>query len=168
MNRSIAMMRPSFRKPIWRAPAVRARAADVGFLFAADPHHHGRVGFFESSAGMAIERAPGILLPNPPPLYSLMKMTCAGSTPTHRATPPTGRAHALRRAVKIQLAVLPVRHRAARFHRLMAGGLQEERFVEDQRGVLEPGLQIAVRPFSSGLSRRQLPAPAPSKSSAVH
>ena len=32
---------------------------------------------------------PGILLPNPPPVYSLIITTCAGGTPTQRATDAT-------------------------------------------------------------------------------
>ena len=45
--------------------------------------------FFASSAGMAIECAPGILLPKPPPVYSLTMTTLSGSVPVHFATDPT-------------------------------------------------------------------------------
>ena len=42
--------------------------------------------FFDSSAGIAIVCAPGILLPKPPPVYSLMTTTSVGFTPTQPAT----------------------------------------------------------------------------------
>ena len=49
----------------------------------------GALAFFESSAGMHMKIDPGILLPNPPPVYSLIITTCAGGTPTQRATDAT-------------------------------------------------------------------------------
>ena len=39
----------------------------------------GALAFFDSSAGMMAEMPPVILLPNPPPVYSLMKTTLSGS-----------------------------------------------------------------------------------------
>src|SRR5260221_12989744 len=102
----------------------------------------GAPAFFDSSAGITIETAPAPLLPNPPPQYSLIKTTFDASMPsqpasgsTVRATlwvDPERRAHgrprawidrardALGRPVQVHLAVLPVRHRATRFHRLWA------------------------------------------------
>ena len=49
----------------------------------------GAFAFFDSSTGMISEMAPVILLPNPPPVYSLMTTTLSGSMPTQRATPGT-------------------------------------------------------------------------------
>src|SRR5262249_10209299 len=49
----------------------------------------GALAFFESSAGMHIDTAPGILLPNPPPVYSLIITTWLAGTPTQRATDET-------------------------------------------------------------------------------
>ena len=49
----------------------------------------GALAFLESSAGIAIEMAPGILLPKPPPVYSLTITTSAGFTPAQRAKAPT-------------------------------------------------------------------------------
>ena len=37
----------------------------------------------------------------------------------------------------------------------MAGGLHDEGFVEDERGVLEAGVEIAVRPLLGRLAHRQ-------------
>ena len=45
----------------------------------------GALAFFESSAGIAIEMAPGILLPKPPPVYSLMNTTLSASMFNQRA-----------------------------------------------------------------------------------
>ncbi len=47
--------------------------------------------FFDSSAGIAIVCAPGILLPKPPPQYSLMITTSRCGTPTQPATVATVR-----------------------------------------------------------------------------
>ena len=66
-----------------------------------------------------------------------------------------GADHALRRSVEIEFAVLPVRHRAARLHRLMAGRLHDERFIDDDRGGFEPGIEIAIRPFVRRPAHRQ-------------
>jgi hypothetical protein len=57
--------------------------------------------------------------------------------------------------VEKQLAVLPVGHRAAGFHRLVAGGLHDEGFVDDHRRVLESRFEIAVRPFVRHLTHWQ-------------
>ena len=83
----------------------------------------GALAFFESSAGIAIEMAPGILLPKPPPVYSLMITTLSGVTPVQRATDATVCTVLCVEPCRIQLAVLPVGHRRPRFERLMAGRL---------------------------------------------
>jgi hypothetical protein len=46
----------------------------------------GALAFFDSSAGIDIVTVPPPLLPKPPPVYSLMRTTCAGSMPHQRAT----------------------------------------------------------------------------------
>src|SRR5439155_6193049 len=43
----------------------------------------------------------------------------------------------------------------ARLHWLMPRRLHDERFVDDDGGVLEAGVEIAVRPFFGGLAHRQ-------------
>ena len=48
--------------------------------------------FFDSSAGIAIECAPGILLPKPPPVNSLMSTSSSGLMPTQPAIDATVRA----------------------------------------------------------------------------
>ena len=100
----------------------------------------------ESSAGMISEIAPVILLPNPPPVYSLMKTTLSGSMFSQRAIAGTVWIGALRTGVNIHLAVLPVRHRAAGFQALMAGVGRDERFIQDEGGILEACVDIAEGP----------------------
>jgi hypothetical protein len=90
MKKSTAVMRPSLRTPI------RTRAASAG---RARPKKYsssrltriitGCPVFLASNAGIAIVCVPGILLPKPPPVYSLMMTTACGSTPTHPATDST-------------------------------------------------------------------------------
>ena len=48
--------------------------------------------FFDITAGIAMVCAPGILLPKPPPQYSLMRTTSSGLMPTQPATDDTVRA----------------------------------------------------------------------------
>ena len=87
---SIAVMRPSLRKPIFtrammpgRARPMKCSSSRVMRIIT------GAFAFFESSAGIAIEMAPGILLPKPPPVYSLMITTLSGVMPVQRATEAT-------------------------------------------------------------------------------
>ena len=49
----------------------------------------GALAFFDRSAGMIIETPPVTLLPNPPPVYSLMNTILSGSRCSHRATAGT-------------------------------------------------------------------------------
>jgi hypothetical protein len=51
----------------------------------------GAFAFFESSAATAVNTEDDPLLPKPPPVYSLMITTLAGSMPTQRATALTVR-----------------------------------------------------------------------------
>ncbi len=86
MNISSARIRPSLEKPIFIRPCKLGRARPMKcLLFAADAHHHRRVGFLDSNAGMIMETPPVILLPNPPPVYSLMKTILSRSMFIHLA-----------------------------------------------------------------------------------
>ena len=58
---------------------------------------------------------------------------------------------ALGRQVNEQLAVLPVRHRRATLEALMAGIRRRKRLVENERRLLEAGLDVAVRPGCIGV-----------------
>src|SRR4051812_46246287 len=56
----------------------------------------------------------------------------------------------------VQLAVLPVSQRTTRLEGLMACIRGDEGLVENQRSVLETGLEITVRPLVRSLAHRQL------------
>ena len=120
----------------------------------------GAFAFFDRSAGIAMLYEPGILLPKPPPVYSLMStiLSCAsaGGIPTPRATAATVCTVLCVRAVHVQLAVLPVGHRRPRLERLMARRLRDERFVEDQIRGLHDRVDVAERPLVGGLAHWQL------------
>ena len=96
-----------------------------------------------------------ILLPNPPPVYSLMKTTLSGIN----VQPARDRGHglrgALRAGVNVDLAVLPVGQGTAGFQGLMAGVGRNECLVENERGILEAGIEIAVGPFVGRLAHGQ-------------
>ena len=87
---SIARILPSLRKPTLvrermpgRARPMKCSSSRVMRIIT------GAFAFFESSAGIAIETAPGILLPKPPPVYSLTITTLSGVSPVQRATDAT-------------------------------------------------------------------------------
>ena len=76
---STAVMRPSLVKPAFtraitpgRARPMKCSSSRVMRIIT------GAFAFFESSAGMAMKIDPGILLPNPPPVYSLIMTTWFG------------------------------------------------------------------------------------------
>ena len=116
----------------------------------------GALAFFARSTGITSEIAPVILLPNPPPVYSLTTTTSSGGTPTQRDDAEHGLRGALRARVDVNLPVLPVRHRRPGLERLVAGVGRDEGFVEHERGFLEASLEVAVRPgFRCALHHRQ-------------
>ncbi len=90
------------------------------------------------------------MLPKPPPQYSLMITTSALRNADPAGDRRDGSRQALRRAVQIQFAVLPVRHRRARFERLMDRVLLIRNVFDDEVRFLEAGVDIAPhRGFAS-------------------
>ena len=138
------MAKPAFTRP-WTRRGERPRGCAL-------PHGEIRIStgvlvFFDSRAGIDAQISLVILLPKPPPVYIADDHDVAridadplghGRDRLHRA---------LRRAVHIELAVLPVGHRAPRLERLVAHVGCDEGFVEHQRGVLESAIDVAVRPL---------------------
>ena len=131
-------------------------AADEVLVLAGDAHHHRRVGLFreqrrnrhrDGARNLAAEAAAR-------ELGNHHDLVGRDAGPARKRRDRLHRA--LRRAVQVALAVLPVRHRRARFERLVAGGLGHEGFVEDERGLLEPVFNVAVGPLVSGFTERQL------------
>ena len=96
---------------------------------------------------MTSEIAPVILLPNPPPVYSLTTTTFSGRDADPSRDAEDGLSGALRAGVDVDLAVLPVRHHGPGLQRLVAGVGRDERFVEHERGILEARLEVTVRPL---------------------
>ena len=109
---------------------VGAGAADVAFFLAADAHHHRRVrllreqrrnGHRHRAAALAAESAAGVLADQ----HDVLRLDADPSR--HRVD---GADDALGGAVQVELAVLPERHRAARFHRMVPGGGHDEGFID--------------------------------------
>jgi hypothetical protein len=89
-NMSMAVMRPSLVKPTFTRPRTPGRARPMYCSSSLVTRIiTGALAFFDSNTGITSEIAPVILLPKPPPVYSLMTTTLAGSMPTHRETPST-------------------------------------------------------------------------------
>ena len=77
--------------------------------------------------------------------------------------------NALGGAVQEQLAVLPVRHRAARFKRVMTGGLHDKGLVEHQRRLFKARVEIAEGPLPQAACLSAAgPSRAAAKSASVH
>src|SRR2546425_5245571 len=132
------------------------RAADEVLFLARDAHHHRCVRFLRQQGrnrhedrprNLAAEAASGVLADD----VHLVRLN-AGPARNRRDRLD----RALRRAVEIQLAVLPVRHRRARFEGLMARRLRHEGFVHHEAGFLEAFLDVAEPPFVCRLAERQL------------
>jgi hypothetical protein len=134
----------------------RALTADVVLFLPADPHHHRHAGLLrqqrrdrhgDRAGTLAAESAAAVLAHE----YDVRRIDAqpAGER-IERAD------DALRRPVQIELAVLPVRHGAARLHRLVRRRLHDERFVDDERGLPEARIQIAECPGIGHGPHRQL------------
>ena len=76
VNMSIAVIRPSLEKPIFMRPSRLGRARPMACSSSRLMRIiTGAPSFLDSSAGMIIVSPPVILLPKPPPVYSLMNTT---------------------------------------------------------------------------------------------
>ena len=117
----------------------------------------GAFAFFDSSAGIVHDTAPVALLPKPPPVYSADEHDVGRLEPHPARDRRHGLHRALRAGVHVQLAVAPVGQRRARLQRVVLVVGDRERLVEHERRVLEPGFDIAVRPFHLRLAHRHPP-----------
>ena len=85
-------MRPSLRKPIFTRECIAGRARPMQVSSSRVMRIiTGALAFFDSRAATAVNTEDDPLLPKPPPVYSLMITTLAGSMPTQRATALTVR-----------------------------------------------------------------------------
>jgi uncharacterized protein len=140
-------MRPSLEKPTLRpAQDARPRAADEGLFLAADAHHHRGIGLLreqrrndqrDAARDLAAESAARIFADED-------DLTAVDIQPTGDGRHCLDRA--LRAGVHVDLPVLPIRHRTARLERLVAGVRRNEGLIEDQRGLLETRVNVAIRP----------------------
>ncbi len=79
-------MRPSFEKPTFIRPSRLGRARPINVSSSRVMRIiTGALAFFDKSAGITSDTPPVILLPNPPPVYSLTKTTLLASMFSHRA-----------------------------------------------------------------------------------
>ena len=76
---SIAVIRPSFLKPTFTRDRIPGRARPMKCSSSRVIRIiTGAFAFFDRRAGMAMKIDPGILLPKPPPVYSLIITTWLG------------------------------------------------------------------------------------------
>jgi hypothetical protein len=139
---------------------IRARAADVALFLPADAHHHRRIRLLREHGGnchrhgacaLAAETAAGVFA-------NQDDVRRGDADPARNAGNRGG--HTLCGPMEIQLAVLPIRHRAARFHRVVTRGLHDEGFVENVIGLGETAFEIAEGPFLERATHRQTTAAA--------
>ena len=125
----------------------------------------GALAFFDSSAATAVKTDDEPLLPKPPPVYSLM-MTTFGRIDADPARHGADRPHrALRRAVHVELAVLPVGHRGPRFERLVAGVRPTKVSSRTRSACLNPASRSPTVHSSVCLPSGSWPSSAAAKSS---
>ena len=83
---SSAVTLPSFEKPTFILPIRLGRARPINVSSSRLIRIiTGALTFFESSAGITSVTPPVILLPKPPPVYSLIRTTLPGSMFNHLA-----------------------------------------------------------------------------------
>ena len=112
---SNAVIPSPLAKPTLVRDRMRPGAADEVLFFAADTHHHRRVELFGSKAGITMVRPPVILLPKPPPVYSLMKTILSSS-------------------------VLIIQHTIACFENVLCVPVQRKSLPFSQRAMVVPRL----------------------------
>ena len=160
------LVEADFRRPCsaGRAPPMECSSSRVMRIIT------GALAFFDSSAGIAIVIVPGRLAAEAAAGVLADEDDVLGldADPARDRRRPSARCSACEQCM-IQLAVLPVRHRRAR-SRASDGWCSgvDESLVEDERRVLEPGLEIAVRPLVRRLPIGSLPSSDSAKSSSVH
>ena len=124
-------------------------------FLAAHPHHHRRIRFLrEEHRDDQRDRARD-LAAEPPAGVFADDDDVRGIDADPPGHPEDGLGRALSARVHVDLAVLPVRHHRPGLQRLMAGVWRDERFVENERCILEARVEVAVRPLLGRLAHRQ-------------
>ena len=120
------------------------RAADVGLLFAGDPHHHRAAIELLREQGRDRHRLRARDLAAEPAARVLADDDDVARRDANPARDRRhGARHALRGAVQVKFAVLPVGHRRPRFERLVRGRLLIGRVFDDDGRLGEALLDIA-------------------------
>ena len=132
-----------------------ARPADVRLLVAVDPQHHRTPGLPRHDRGHVVDGRPGDLAAEPAPAVLRHKHDIGLVHAETVGQPRVGARRALGGGVQIELAVLPVRHDAARLHRMMGQRLVQQRLLEHQIRVHEAVLDFTDVPFHLRLAHRQ-------------
>ena len=134
---------------------VRTAPADKMLFFAGDAHHDWCASLFREQCRDRHRNRPTALAAEPTAAV-FGNENQIGRLDCHPVGDVVDRANdALRRCVDMQLAVEPVRHRAARLHWLMRGGLHDEGLIEHERRVFECRVEIAELPFLGRFAHRQ-------------
>ena len=130
-------------------------AADVVLFLAADAHHHRRIRLPGQQRWNRHRHRPGPFAAE----AAADVFADDHDVPGIHADPRGERIdcpnEALGRAVQVQLAVLPIGHRRAAFHRLVCGGLHDKRLVDDRGRFGEARVEVTVDPLVGRLAHRQ-------------
>ncbi len=153
---SNAVILPSLRESDLH-PALEAGTCppDEMFFLPADAHHHRCIGFFRQqcrdnredvTSGFAAESASGVLADEHNLVGVHIQPASQAGQSLHRA---------LSAHVDEYLAVLPICQSGARFESLMAAVRRREGFIQNQCGVLETSVNIAIGPLVWRFAHRQ-------------
>src|SRR5439155_7551391 len=148
---------PSFLRKTGFHPALKTGpgSPDESFLFATDAHHYRGVGLLREERRDDHRDAAGYLAAEPAARVFAdeddfrkihIQPTCEGR-PSLRRTLSAG--------INVDFAVLPISHRAASLQSLVTGVRCDERLVQDERCIVEAGIEVAVRPFVRRFAHRQ-------------
>ena len=132
-----------------------ARAADVGLLVAIDAQHHRASGLAREDRGHVVDGRPGDLAAEAAAAVlrdqhdiGLVHAQAVGQG-------GVGARGALGGGVQVELLVLPVRHDAARLHRMMRERLVQDRLLEHQVRIREAVLDFTHVPLDLRLAHGQ-------------
>ena len=152
VNMSSARMRPSLPKPIFMRPSTLGRARPMKCSSSRLMRIiTGAFSFFESSAGIIIvDPAGNLAAESAARVFADEHDVVALHIHPACAIAGTVWIGALRARVQEKLAVLPVGHGRPRLKALVAHVRSDKRFVQNQRGILEAGIDIAETSMSSG------------------
>ena len=134
---------------------TRSCRSEEVLLGAADAHHDGPAGLLRHVRGDGHDGIPAAFRPESTAAVLGDEHQVLGLDAHVSGDPRHGAALALTRSVQIALAVLPIRHGAARLHGVVGMTRGHERLVEHESRIRKTALEVAVRPLGRGLAHRQ-------------